>query len=341
MLDIVHKLKGQRKLYIINMVDPASSDKYNPFLGANPTTCKDMLINLTDWSEEHYKANTERYLERLIRLLNLAEINLTFKNILAYMPDKELKVLSAKLNKEGKITKDEHMSNLELVKTSGSIANSACARFSLIQESEIGNIFDDNGIDIYKALSEKAIILFILNPLSYPELSPLLGRLILIDSKKAVSKMFTQKIADRLFFIMDEINIYASPTLIDLINKSRSANITCIPATQSLADLEYIAGESFKNQIIENCNNYIIMRQNSAKSAEEWANIVGTKQTMEVTYQIEQSNHLTSSTGVGSARVVREYQYHPDDIKALRTGEAVYLSKDDNINAKIKVNMPF
>ena len=344
MLDIVLKLKKHKKLYVINMVDPATSDKYNPFSGANPTTCKDMLVNMTDWSEEHYKANTERYLERLIRLLNFDNIELTFKNIIDYMPTKEFQVLSAKLNKEGLITKDEHMSNLDLIKTSGTIANYACARFSLIQESEIGNIFDisgENGIDIYKALSEKAIILFILNPLSYPELSPLLGRLILIDSKKAVSKMFTRKIADRLFFIMDEINVYASPILIDLINKSRSAGVTCIPATQSLADLEYISGEAFKNQIIENCNNYIIMRQNSAKSAEEWANVIGTKQTMDVTYQIQQSGQISSATGVGSARLIREYKYHPDDIKSLKTGEAVYLSKDENKNAKIKVNMPF
>lgn len=341
MLDIVYKLKKNKKLYIINMVEPNISDKYNPFKGANPTTCKDMLVNMSEWSEEHYKANTERYLERLIRLLNLADITLTFKNIIDYMPSKELQVLSAKLSKDGIINKDEHLNNVELTKTSGAIANSACARFSLVQESEIGNIFDDDGIDIYQALSEKAIILFILNPLSYPELSPLLGRLILIDSKKAVSKMFREKIADRLFFIMDEVSVYASPILIDLINKSRSAGVTCIPATQSLADLEYIAGEAFKNQIIENCNNYIIMRKNSAKSAEEWANIIGTKQTMDITYQIEQSGRQSSSTGLGSARLVREYKYHPDDIKTLKTGEAIYLSKDQNKSAKIKVNMPF
>jgi len=341
MLDIVNKLRGNKKVYVINMVDIASSDKYNPFTGANPTTVKDMLINMTEWSEEHYKANTERYLERLVRLLTLAKIKLSFKNIIAYVPSDKLQKLSADLNKSGTISKEEHLSNLELIKTSGSIANSACARFSLIQESEIGAIFNDEGIDIHQALEERAIILFILNPLSYPELSPLLGRLILIDTKKAVSKMFTKKIAERLFFVFDEISVYASPVLIDLLNKSRSAGVTCIPATQSLADLEYIAGEPFKNQIIENCNNYIIMRQNSAKSAEEWANIIGTRQTMDVTYQIEQSGAVSSSTGYGSARLVREYKYHPDDIKSLRVGEAVYLSKDENVSIKIKVNMPF
>ena len=341
MIEIVKKLKGNKKLYVINMVDPINSDKYNPFMGANPTTCKDMLINMTEWSEEHYKANTERYIERLVRLLVLANIKLSFKNIIDNMPSKMFELLSARLNKEGIIEKEEHLSNLELIKTSGAIANGACARFSLIQESEIGNMFDDDGIDIHQALEEKAIILFILNPLSYPELSPLFGRLVLIDAKKAVSKIFTKKIADRLFFIMDEINVYASPILIDLINKSRSAGVTCIPATQSLADLEFIAGEAFKHQIIENCNNYIIMRQNSAKSAEEWANVIGTKQTMEVTYQIEQSKQMSASTGLGSAKRVREYVYHPDDIKTLRTGEAIYLSKDEGISAKIKVNKPF
>lgn len=40
-----------------------------------------MLINMTTWSEEHYKTNTERYLQRLIKLLKLANINLSFNSI--------------------------------------------------------------------------------------------------------------------------------------------------------------------------------------------------------------------------------------------------------------------
>jgi len=340
MLDMVTKLKRDKKLYVINMVDVDQTDNYNPFAGANPTTVKDMLINMTMWTEEHYKANTERYIERLVRLMRLGGVPLSFKNIVDYMSPARFQKLSADLNIKEVISKEEHLNNIELVKISGTIAMGACARFSLIQESEIGAIFADDGIDIYRALDERAIILFILNPLGYPELSPLLGRLILIDTKKAVSKMFTHKIADRLFFIFDEVSGYASPILIDLINKSRSAGVTCIPATQSLADLEYISGEAFKNQLIENCNNFIIMRQNTAKSAEEWANIIGTRQTMDVTYQIEQSGAVSASTGYGSARLVREYKYHPDEIKNLKTGEAFYLSKDENISTKIKVNKP-
>ena len=345
-LDIVTKLKGNKKLYVVNLTNPSTSSLYNPFRGANATICKDMLINMTDWSEEHYKTNTERYVQRLATLLDLAGINLNFKQIIQYLPTDNFMTVSAKLLKENKITKAQHSENGEIANTSGKITENASARFSTIAESEIGAIFDETGIDIYTALKENAIILFILNPLIYPEMSPLFGRLILIDSKKAISKLFGGNM--RTFFIFDEINVYASPVLIDLINKSRSANVTVICATQSLADLETVAGDPFKQQIIENCNNYIVLRQNSAKSAEQWAEIIGTRQTMEVTYQLRQDNSVKNSpyngdmtTGYGSAKRVREFLYHPDDIKAFKTGQGIFVSRDNGVNCKLNVHKPY
>jgi len=250
--DIVKRLKGNKPLYVINLTNPLKSDFYNPFKNASPTIAKDMLINLTDWSEEHYKLNTERYLQRLLNLLILNKTSFSFKSIISYMSIAKFIELSSQLLKNGKITQNEHLENMELAKTSGKIAEGAFARFSLISESELGYIFDPTGIDIYTALQENAIILFILNPLIYPEMSPLIGRMVLIDSKKALSQMF-HKNNNRTFFIMDEINAYASTVLIDLVNKSRSANTTCILATQSLSDLDYAVNDSFKEQIIENC----------------------------------------------------------------------------------------
>ena len=208
LLDIVQTLcKGtKKKVYVINMTDPKNSDKYNPFRNASPTIAKDMLINLTDWSEEHYKLNTERHLQRLVYLLHMAGIPMTFQNIIKYMTVEKFKALSASLFTKEKLTKPDHILNTELLKSSGKIAENALARFATIAESELGQIFDNSGIDIYSALQENAIILFILNPLIYPELSPLMGRLITINSKKAISKLY-QSGNSRTFFIMDEINV--------------------------------------------------------------------------------------------------------------------------------------
>jgi len=335
LLDIVNQLKGNRKVYVINLSEPETSDKYNPFKNTNPDIIKDMLINMTDWSEEHYKYNTERYVQRLCSLLELSEITISFDSLIKYLSVYNFISLSKRLTEKGIITKEEHLENMEITKTSGKIAESAAARFSTIKESKLGKIFDDNGIDIYSALEQNAIILFILNPLLYPEMSPLFGKLIVIDSKKAVSKFYKHK-KDRIFYILDEINTYASSNLIDLVNKSRSANITCILATQSLSDLNIIS-EHFKEQVIENCNNYIVLRQNSSTNAENWSNVLGTKKTMEATYQIKDNQE----TNLGTLKRTREYIYHPDDIKQLRTGNAIYLSRDEMFHSKIEINKSF
>lgn len=324
-----------RKLYIVSMNNPTYSNKYNPFIGANETVAKDMLINMTDWSEEHYKTNTERYIQRLIKLLKLSNVNLSFNSIIENMQEDKFIEISKHLASENRITKEEHLKNLDIAKASSKIASSASARFLTIAESQIGQLFYEQGIDIYKALKEKAIIIFVLNPLLYPETAQAMGRLILIDAKKAVSKLFNDE--SRKFFVFDEINVYASSVLVDLINKSRSANVTCIPATQSLSDLENETGDKFKNQIIENCNNYIVLRQNSFKSAEEWAKTLGTKQTMEMTYQMNEQG----STKKGSSRRVREFIVHPDEIKSQGIGEAVYMSRDKKECQRVKINKPF
>ncbi len=337
---IVEQFAKTKQVYIIDMNTPNQSAKYNPFIDTSPTICKDMIINMTDWSEIHYKANTERYIQRVIQLMEKSGIVMSFSNIVDYMNIGKFTELSSRLAKKELISKADHVHNLSIVKSSGEIAENASARFSTIIESELGTIFSEDGIDIYSALQKNAIILFILNPLIYPEVSKLIGRLILIDAKKAVSKLFTNP-KPRAFYIMDEINVYASPTLIDLINKSRSANVTCIAATQSLSDLEYSAGDAFKQQLIENCNNYIVMRQNSAKSAEEWANILGTRQAIEITHQLGSNQNISVPTGYGSAKRTRKYHYHPDEIKELRTGEAIYMSKDNSTHSRIKVRKGF
>jgi type IV secretory pathway TraG/TraD family ATPase VirD4 len=343
-LEIVKQLNekyGNKKtVYVVDMNDPENSDCYNPFKGTNATIVKDMLVNMTDWTEEHYKINTERYLQCVISLMIKANLTITLKEIIKYMPIEKFIKFSAELYRKDIITKEQHIENNEIAETSGKIASNSIARFSVMAESHIGQIFANQGIDIYTALKQNAIILFILDPLSYPELSPKLGRLILIDSKKAVSRLYRERM-NRCFFLFDEINVYASTALLDLLNKSRSANVTCFCACQSLSDLDFAVNETFKWQVIENCNNYIVQRQNSSTNAENWANILGTRQTLDMTFQLEQKGRNTNETGYSSARRVREYLYHPDTIKSLKTGEAIYMSKDTNVHTKLNIHKPF
>jgi hypothetical protein len=83
------------------------------------------------------------------------------------------------------------------------------------------------------------------------------------------------------------------------------------------------------------------MRQNSAVNSENWANVLGTQSTMEMSYQMKAVGGATVDTGLGSAKLVREFLYHPDDIKSLKTGQAFFLSRDTNKHCKVQINKPF
>lgn len=338
-LEIAETMKGDKKLYVVDLNRPSESAKYNPFKNTSPTVIKDMLVNLTDWTEPHYKLNTERYLQRLIDLLLKIGIPLSLGNIVRYMPVDEFLVQSKLANKNELISKDEHLRNMEVAKTSGKIAQDAVARFSTLIEGELGAIFDSEGTDIISALRENAIILFVLNPLMYPELSPRIANLAIIDSKKAVSNLYQQG-QGRTFFLFDEVNVYCSTALLDLVNKSRSAGVTCILASQTLSDLDTLS-EHFRRQLIENCNNYLILRQNTSENAEAWANIIGTRPTMDVTYQLHMEDKTTTDTGLGSAKKTRAFYFHPDDIKTLQKGRGIYVNKDINYKSRVKINKPF
>ena len=335
-LDVTKKLAGDKKVYVIDLNNPDKSDKYNPFNNTSADVIKDMLVNMTNWSEEHYKYNTEVYIQMLCNLLEKLEIKVSFDSLMQYLAYDDFVILSKKVAEQGKITREEHMKNAEVAKASAEIAAGASARFNVIKQSKLGQIFHEDGVDVYTAMKENACIVFILNPLMYPELSPLIGKLVIIDSKKAVNLLYQEK-KERVFYIMDEINVYASNNMLDLVNKSRSANVTCVLAAQSLSDLEAQVSEAFREQVIENCNNYILLRQNSPKNAENWAKIFGTKETVKYTSKIEDG----IVTNEGSIRKVHEYLYHPDMIKRLAVGRAIYLSRDEDFHTKLTVNKPF
>lgn len=342
-LEYINKFKKiypNKKVYVIDLNNPETCDRYNPFYQKNPTVIKDMLISMTDWSEEHYKVNASRYIQKVIYLMKENNIEITLESVIKHLSLLSFTDLSLRLQKEKIISKEEHLENVKNAENMIKIVEGAMARFSILVESDIGAIFktSKNSIDIPSALNKNAIILFILNPLIYPETSPLFGRLITIDAKQGVSSLFHKKF-ERIFYIFDEISIYASNELLLLVNLSRSANITSILATQSLSDLENVS-ESFRKQVIESCNNYIVMRQNEPTNAEIWANTIGTRKSPEVTYQIKNNYQTTDTTGLGSFKITRVYLYHPDIIKSLKMGEAIYISKDNNIHYKVKINKP-
>jgi type IV secretory pathway TraG/TraD family ATPase VirD4 len=171
---------------------------------------------------------------------------------------------------------------------------------------------------------ENAIIYFCLQPLAFPAYAECLGRLIINDIKSLAATQLHQSKPTKIYIIFDEFSVFAGSQVVNLINQGRSAGIHAILSTQSLSDLHAKGGDALVGQVLNNCNNYIIMRQNYHDDADQFALLIGTKSDCQLTLQVEGIN---GQFGTGSVREIKKFIIHPDAIKQLSRGEAFFLSK--------------
>ncbi|MEW5763300.1 MAG: helicase HerA-like domain-containing protein [Bacillota bacterium] len=310
------------------------SCRYDPLAHGGVTELKDKLLYLTEWSEPHYEALAGRYLQFVFRVFERAVMRPDLAELGRHLdPDALAGIIRRVADRQ------ERADMLELLDTfkTGEIRGLA-ARLAQLTESEIGHLFrrERDVIDLYRAILEGQVVVFSLDSLAYPEYSRLLGRLIVADIKCAAARAYQER--RRLTYcIFDEFNVFCSPAVMDLIGKARGAEICAIIATQSLSDIEAAAGKAVVNQIVDNCNTFIIQRQNAPESAETLADVVGTREGAEVTRQVQSIAGITFDTGLGSVRRVREYVAHPDEIKDLKTGEAIVARKLTGEVLRVKV----
>lgn len=165
----------------------------------------------------------------------------------------------------------------------------------------------------------------------------MLGMLIINDIKSLIASQLKNQTRKNIFTIFDEFPVFARDQIINLIDQGRGAGVHAIFATQSLSDIERRGGKELLGQVLNNTNNYIIQRQNFPSDAETLANIIGTQDQFVITSQVP----LQGSVGAGSIRQTKEFIIHPDKIKRLMRGEAIFVNKQKFLVQEIIVRKSF
>jgi hypothetical protein len=297
---------------------------YDPLARGGITERKEKLLYLTEWSEPHYEALAGRYLQLVFRVFEKTGLRPDLMEVAEHLDPDRLALIVRKIPE-----RTEQAGLFEVLDTfkTGEIRGLA-ARLAALTESEIGHLFRRQGvvIDLMEAIGKGQVVMFSLDSLAFPEYARLLGRLVVADLKCAAARAY-RECRRPVYCIFDEFNVFASRTVVDLIGKARGAGFCALIATQGLSDIEAAAGAPVVEQIIGNCNTFIIQRQNSPAAAEKLAGLIGTRRSVEVTRQVEDTILGRRRTGLGTVREVREYVVHPDEIKTLRTGEAIVVRK--------------
>lgn len=315
-----------------------SSMAYNPLATGGFTSKKDRIIELREWSEEHYKKLAEGYLQSVFKVMEYCDIPCDLTTLSDHLDLKKLKALVRE--HESKIPNAQGlMDELNHQDQASKSIESLVAEIRNFTSSEIGPLFKtEEGkpvLTLSDVLANSGIAYFCLPALEFPSMSKTLGRLVINDLKATMAQQLGSGAKNKVYVIFDEFSVFAGEQVLNVINMGRSAGIHAVLSTQSLSDIASGRKENadhFINQVASNCNNFILHRQNSPDDAEKLASMMGTRNTLEYTAQVSQ----TGPTHMGTVRRTRGFIAHPDEIKSLQTGEAFFFSKENNKISKIK-----
>lgn len=336
--DIVTRLciKHDKKLYILNQSVPEETHSYNPFKGCNSTQIKDMLISMSDWSEEHYKALAGEYFQALAQFMIDTEIDVSFNSLIHYG---KLENFVSELERSKKaLTNSEYNYYHSVINRCGEPVQGSISRFSTLARGIGSKMFrDSNSFSLQTAYKEKAVVLVLLNNLEYSDFARGVGLLVINDIKNVLGRITKIKGKHEEFLcVYDELSVYFSEMMIDIVNKSRSLGGTNILSTQTIADMDII-DENARRIIINNMHGFYLLKQADDKSAETLAKAIGTKKASEITSKIDSYG----KTGDGTSKIIDEFKVHPNDLKELPLGVGYWVDTMKDDYRPIRTKLPY
>jgi len=335
-LFIIKRNKREEDFRFFSLSHTDKSNSYNPLLRGNATELKDKLIGSMQWSEEFYRRMAEQAALLILNAIISNRDRASFKSLHGYITD--LGVLKALADKTADPElKSELQKMVKQFKNNSKFLSGLIADLYLMSHSEFSHLVDveEPEIDLLDVYRSQKIVYFQLDLQGYGDTAKRLGRMILQDIRAASSYIQSNiRDSNRKFFpvFVDDASSFLELNFIDFLNKARSAKFAVMLLHQSLGDLVIRRDLAFQQQVLENTNIKIILRQDDPQSVEKFTKVGGTRRTMISTYQTEDRLLGKGFTGTGSIRAGQEFRIDPDLIRALKRGEAVVIWKSPSFH---------
>ena len=319
--------KHGRKLYVVSM-DSEVDDRclYNPFKYVDRTEMQNALNSMIQSDSHFYKSNFVAWVLSIFMAIRAAGEEVTLDKILTLYEYKHYEAYVRRIAASGRI-------KFPMKYLTGKIK-----RYALNAENDSANldlifdagqeVFDDSwereSISIRDAIKEHAVIYFDLNGVSAKAATNLIGACITAELQH-VAREFKDPSKEKTV-ICDEASFYITDMFVSCFSLARSAGYKFIISTQGPEDLcDSQNGEKILSQLVNNSNQFGILRINSPKDADKAGEIIGTVMQAENTRRADGINY----EGSGSIKPVPIMAANPNRIKNLRTREMIYYEKSD------------
>lgn len=320
--------KHHRKLYVVSM-DPSVEDRllYNPFKYINKTEMQNALHSMIKSDSYFYKSNFVAWVLSIFKAIKAAGDEVTLAKILSLYEYKNyLRYIKQSVAK-GKIKNPEVFLEQKIHIYAKTAENDAANLDLIFDAGE--EVFDDKcgreSISIMDALKENAIIYFDLNGVSAKAATSLIGACITSEIQHAAMEYKDPNIEKTV--ICDEASFYISEMFVSCFALARSAGYKFIISTQGPSDLGGSKEEdkNILSQLINNTNQFGILRVNSPKDADDVGHVIGTIMQVENTRRADGIDY----EGTGSIKPVPVMAANPNRFKNLKKREMIYYEKKD------------
>jgi conjugal transfer pilus assembly protein TraD len=309
---------------------------WNPLAHGNATELKDKLIGTERFTEPHYQRSAERYIQTALQVLAAARPGRppTLAEVVELMDPRRLGASLRGLERPLRERTQDYL--IGLTPDQVSAVRGLQTRLAVLTESHTGPYLappadpGSHAIDLRAALAGPDVVVFSLNSSKYGKLAAQLGTLVVQDLVAASGERLLEpsrgRAVQQAAIGIDEFSGIGSDHVAALLARGRESGMPVFVATQELADLERAAA-GLQDLVLGVTAVKIVHRQEVPGSAHIIAQIAGTEEVWEVTRQIGGGLLGGYGTSRGTRRRVEQFIVHPNEIKKLRTGEAVVISK--------------
>ncbi len=310
----------QQDFQMFSMNNIKQSNTYNPLLLGNATQLKDKVINTIPMTEPHYERECETALQILFNDYFKKHDTINLKKlyeILMNPTDKYPKFLDYYMG---------HKKNL----------SGLYNEIGLLVNTEFGELFNGNNLDLLNGYKNQKIMYFGLNVLAYGKSGRRLGKLITGDINTLCGILQNTEKKERKDFgiYIDEYKEFGTKSFANALTQGRSVNFMITIAHQSAGDLKAIS-KYHPEQVKANTNTRIVLKTNDNDTAFEFANEIGKEKyiKMSLTESINANSELSSSVrkNVDDKNLISE-----QIIKKLDVGQAVFKTPSDYGLIKLK-----
>jgi type IV secretory pathway TraG/TraD family ATPase VirD4 len=325
---------------------PDGPARWNPLAHGNATALKDKLISTERFSEPHYQRAAERYVQTALQVLHAAHPDRAAEldEVVALLEPRRMAGLLRDVPPALAERVQDYLAGLTHDQVSA--VRGLGTRLALLSESSAGRYLagGPGSIDLGAALEGGDVVLFSVNSSVYGKLAAQLGALAIQDLVSAAGHRLARerdpgRPAVQATVAIDEFSALGADNLLALLARGREAGVSVLLATQELSDLER-AAPGFRDQVLGITAVKIAHRQDVPSSAHTIASMAGTERVWERTEQVRSPLGAPGASR-GTRRQVERFIVDPNEIKTLRTGHAVVLTKTPSAQvSRVQVRPP-